>query len=57
MIASDACALNFQDLLLIEGKYQHRPPLPFFAGHDVVGKIVAVGPGVSAFSVGDRVSA
>ena len=57
MIAPDACALNFQDLLLIEEKYQYKPPLPFFVGRDVAGKIVAVGSGVSAFAVGDRVSA
>ena len=57
LIASEACALNFQDLLLIEGKYQYKPPLPFFAGRDVAGKIVAVGPGVKTLAVGDRVSA
>ncbi len=57
VIASEACGLNFQDLLLVEGKYQFRPPLPFVAGRDVAGKIIAVGPGVTAFAVGDRVAA
>jgi NADPH2:quinone reductase len=57
LIAPEACALNFQDLLLIEGKYQYEPPMPFIAGRDVAGTIVAVGPGVSKFAVGDRVSA
>jgi NADPH2:quinone reductase len=57
LIAPEACALNFQDLLLIDGKYQYRPPLPCFAGRDVAGKIVAVDPGVSEFRVGDRVAA
>jgi NADPH2:quinone reductase len=57
LIASEACALNFQDLLLVEGKYQFRPPLPFVAGRDVAGKIVAIGPGVKTFAVGDRVAA
>jgi NADPH:quinone reductase len=57
VIASEGCALNFQDLLLIEGKYQYKPPLPFFAGRDVAGKIVAIGPGVKTLAVGDRVSA
>jgi NADPH2:quinone reductase len=57
LIASEACALNFQDLLLIEGKYQYKPPLPFFAGRDVAGKVMATGPGVKTLAIGDRVSA
>jgi NADPH:quinone reductase len=57
VIACEAAALNFQDLLMIEGKYQHKPSLPFIAGRDVAGRVVAMGPGVNRFSMGQRVAA
>lgn len=57
LIECGAAALNFQDLLLIEGRYQLKPTLPFFAGRDVAGRVVAVGPGVATPSVGQRVTA
>jgi NADPH:quinone reductase len=50
-----AAALNFPDLLMTEGKYQHKPPLPFVAGMECAGEVAAVGPGVTAFGIGDRV--
>jgi NADPH2:quinone reductase len=50
-----ACAVNFPDLLMIQGKYQFKPPLPFSPGTEAAGDVVAVGDGVSAFDVGDRV--
>jgi NADPH:quinone reductase len=57
MIKCEASALNFQDLLMIEGKYQYKPHLPFCPGSDVAGTIVAIGPGVASFAVGQRVAA
>ena len=46
-----ACAVNFTDLLMIRGKYQHKPPLPFAPGGEVAGDIEAVGPGVVGIGV------
>lgn len=50
-----ACAVNFTDLLMIQGKYQFKPPLPFAPGTEAAGDIVAVGEGVEDYTVGDRV--
>ena len=52
-----ACAVNFPDLLMVQGKYQFKPPLPFTPGMEAAGDIVAVGPGVTAFEPGDKVVA
>ncbi len=52
-----AAALGFPDLLMTEGKYQHRPDLPFTPGTDITGEIAALGDGVSDFAVGDAVVA
>ena len=56
-IKNAAAALNFYDILMIQGKYQVKPPLPFTPGSEVAGRIDAVGQGVTGFSVGDRVQA
>jgi NADPH:quinone reductase len=56
-IRNHAAALNFYDILMIQGKYQVRPPLPFTPGSEVAGHIDAIGPDVAGFSVGDRVQA
>jgi NADPH2:quinone reductase len=50
-----ASSVNFPDVLMIEGKYQNRPPFPFSPGGEIAGVVAAVGEGVSGFSVGDRV--
>lgn len=42
-----ACAVNFPDLLMIQGKYQFKPPLPFAPGGEAAGDVEACGPGVS----------
>lgn len=52
-----ACGVNFADLLLISGRYQVRPDLPFVPGMEVAGRITRVGSAVSSFSVGDKVAA
>jgi len=52
-----AAALNFPDLLMIQGLYQERPPLPFVVGTEMSGVVAAVGPGVTHVAPGDRVVA
>ncbi|MEZ5559403.1 MAG: NADPH:quinone oxidoreductase family protein [Pseudomonadales bacterium] len=49
-----ACAVNFPDLLMIQGKYQFQPPLPFAPGGEAAGEISALGADVEGFEVGDR---
>lgn len=49
-----AAALNFLDTLMIGGRYQERPPLPFAPGVELSGTIDAIGAGVS-LAAGDRV--
>jgi NADPH2:quinone reductase len=52
-----ATAANFVDLLVIAGKYQFSPPLPFIPGKGPSGIVAALGAGVTGFKVGDRVLA
>lgn len=52
-----ACGINFPDILMVQGKYQVRPPLPFFPGGEVAGTISALGAGVTGLAVGQRVMA
>jgi NADPH2:quinone reductase len=52
-----ACGMTFPDLLMIEDKYQFKPPMPFSPGSEVGGVIAAVGDGVDTVRVGDRVLA
>jgi NADPH:quinone reductase len=51
----DAASLNFPDLLMTQGKYQFKPPLPFVAGMECAGVVVEAGPAVHDLSVGDAV--
>jgi NADPH2:quinone reductase len=50
-----AASVNFPDILMIQGKYQYKPELPFTPGMEGAGDIVECGSGVSGFSVGDKV--
>jgi NADPH:quinone reductase len=52
-----SAALNFPDILLIAGKYQVKPPLPFSPGLEVAGTIDSIGTGVVGFTPGQRVLA
>jgi NADPH2:quinone reductase len=52
-----AAPINFPDTLIIEGRYQVKPPMPFSPGFEVAGEVVAVGAGVQRFRLGDRVMA
>ena len=54
-IRNHAAALNFFDILQIQGKYQTKPPLPFTPGAEVAGIVDALGPDVEQLAVGDRV--
>jgi NADPH2:quinone reductase len=53
----EACAVNFPDVLIIQDKYQFKPPLPFSPGAEVAGRVSAVGTGVTTLAVGDHVFA
>jgi len=54
-IRNHAAALNFFDILQIQGKYQSKPALPFTPGAEVSGVVDVVGAGVDRVAVGDRV--
>lgn len=51
-----AAGLNFPDTLIIENKYQFKPPLPFSPGGEMAGEVVEVGEKVTRFKPGDRVA-
>lgn len=57
VIEVHACGVNFPDTLIIEGKYQFKPDLPFSPGGEVAGIVKEVGPGVTRLRRGDRVIA
>ena len=50
-----ACGVNFPDTLIIQGKYQFQPELPFSPGGEVAGTVSAVGEGVTNVKVGDNI--
>jgi NADPH2:quinone reductase len=52
-----ACSINYPDVLIIEDKYQLKPPRPFAPGSEIAGEVEAVGEGVSGWSVSDRIIA
>ncbi|MCP4389530.1 MAG: alcohol dehydrogenase catalytic domain-containing protein, partial [Gammaproteobacteria bacterium] len=56
-ITVKACGVNFADLLLISGRYQVHPDLPFVPGMEVAGRITRVGSAVEFLKVGDKVAA
>ena len=55
IVAVKACAINYPDVLIIEDKYQFKPPRPFAPGGEVSGVVERVGEGVTAWKPGDRV--
>src|SRR5215472_5440428 len=57
VISVRAAGVNFPDTLIIQGKYQFKPPLPFSPGGEVAGIVKEVGSGIEHVKVGDRVIA
>ncbi|KAJ3180553.1 hypothetical protein HK101_009953 [Irineochytrium annulatum] len=55
LVKVHAIGLNFFDTLMVEGKYQIKPPFPFVPGAEVAGVVEAVGDRAKGFKVGDRV--
>ena len=57
VISVKAASLNFPDYLIIQNKYQFKPPLPFSPGSELAGVVKEVGRGVTNVRPGDRVMA
>jgi NADPH:quinone reductase len=57
LIEVKSASLNFPDALMIEGRYQYKPPLPFSPGMDLAGIVKEVGENVTHVAPGDRVIA
>jgi NADPH2:quinone reductase len=57
LIDVKAIGCNFPDILIVQGKYQMKPPLPLSPGHEVAGIVLAVGAGVTRVHQGQRVFA
>jgi NADPH:quinone reductase-like Zn-dependent oxidoreductase len=57
LVRVKACAINYPDVLIIEDKYQFKPPRPFSPGGEIAGVVEQVGEGGSDWSVGERVIA
>ncbi len=57
LVRVEACAVNFPDTLIIQGRYQTRPPLPFSPGGEVAGAVAGLGEGVAGPPLGTRVLA
>lgn len=55
VLSVKACGVNFPDVLIIQNKYQFKPPLPFSPGGEVAGIVKELGEGVTNVKVGDRV--
>jgi len=56
LIKIQAASLNFPDLLIVQNKYQMKPPLPFVPGSEFAGTVVAIGNEVSNLHVGQSVA-
>jgi NADPH:quinone reductase len=57
LVRVKACAINYPDVLIIEDKYQFKPPRPFAPGGEIAGLVEAVGEGVAGWAPGDRLIA
>lgn len=56
-LTTTACGVNFPDTLIIAGKYQYKPDLPFSPGGEVSGRIAELGPDVEGWQLGEAVIA
>ena len=57
IVSVKACGVNFPDTLIVQGKYQFKPPFPFSPGGEVAGVIKSLGDGVTNVRVGEAVIA
>ncbi len=57
LVKVHACAINYPDVLIIEDKYQMRPPRPFAPGGEVAGEVIALGGGAGDWQIGERLIA
>ena len=57
VVRVEAAGLNYPDALMVMGKYQVKPPLPFAPGMELAGTVAAVGAGVQGLRAGDPVMA
>ena len=57
VVTVKAASVNFPDVLIIENKYQFKPPLPFSPGSELAGVVKSVGEGVTTCKPGDKVIA
>ena len=56
LLSIEAASLNFPDLLIVQNKYQMKPPLPFVPGSEYAGTVVSLGDGVQHLQPGQRVA-
>lgn len=56
LVEIKAASLNFPDLLIVQNKYQMKPPLPFVPGSEYAGTVKAMGDGVTHLKVGQAVA-
>lgn len=57
VVAVKACSINYPDVLIIEDRYQVKPPRPFAPGSEIAGVVESIGEGVTDWGPGDRVIA
>jgi NADPH:quinone reductase len=57
LVETRAIGCNFPDILMVQGKYQVKPPHPFIPGHEIAGVVRAIGSGVTRVRPGQRVLA
>jgi NADPH:quinone reductase len=55
LVSVQASGINFPDTLIIQGKYQFKPPLPFIPGSDVAGIVTAIGENIRHVQIGSHV--
>lgn len=56
LLAIKAASLNFPDILIVQNKYQFKPPLPFVPGSEYAGVVQALGEGVTNLHIGQNVA-
>ncbi|HZH07350.1 MAG TPA: alcohol dehydrogenase catalytic domain-containing protein, partial [Lautropia sp.] len=57
LVRVKACAINYPDVLIIQDKYQFKPPRPVAPGGEIAGVVEQAGEGVTGWAAGDRLIA